>query len=346
MSGAIIMGGRALLRFGIESKRISSDEYRSLSKEIKNILNETKHNIIPSHRDKETFGDMDIVYTGVPFTKESILELFPKTKALSKNGNVLSLEYKDFQIDLIYSSREYFESSLNYASFPDLGNLIGRIFHKIGAKYGHRGLDLIIRLDENQHVLSEINLTKSIDEILPLIGLSVEKFKNGFDSLEDIFQYVASSSFFDPDIYLFHNRNHKSKIRDKKRMAYNRFLEWIKSQNPPAHYHFPEKSERGGYNIREPFYSEIIVPAFPWIEEFVAKMITSFELRQELKKIYNGKIVSEMTGLSGKELGVFMKKYGLNNSIWSDEEISYWIKNKVYLFNLVAKSFENHTSEI
>ena len=171
------MGGRALLKFGIESKRIPLDEYQSLSGEIKNILNKTTHNIIPSHRNKETFGDMDIVYTGVSFTKESILELFPKTKALSKNGNVLSLEYKDFQIDLIYSSEEYYESYLNYAAFPDLGNLAGRIFHKIGVKYGHRGLDLVVRLDENQHVLSEINLTKSIDEILPLIGLSVENSK-------------------------------------------------------------------------------------------------------------------------------------------------------------------------
>ena len=128
-------------------------------------------------------------------------------------------------------------------------------------------------------------------------------------------------------------------------MTYNRFLEWIRTENPPANYHFPEKSEKGGYNIREPFYSEIIVPAFPWIKESVAKMIHSFELRQSLKKIYNGQVIYEMTGLHGKELGGFMKKYGLNSSSWNDEEIQFWISHKEDLMNLVARSFEDYQNE-
>ena len=94
-----------------------------------------------------------------------------------------------------------------------------------------------------------------------------------------------------------------------------------------------------------PFYSEIIVPAFPWIEESVAKMIRSFELRQSLKKIYNGQIIFEMTGLHGKELGSFMKNYGLSTSPWSDEEIQFWISHKENLMNLVARSFEDYQNE-
>ena len=344
------MGGNALKN--TFTRRYSADEYYKIIPEVELILQDeykTRVAALPSYRDKADFGDADIlleknVSTSGLNDKEIIQRLFGPNEIVV-NGNVISFDYKQLQIDVIRVGSENFESSLAYYSHSDLGNLIGRIFHKIGVKYGHQGLDLVVRLDENQHVLSEINLTKSIDEILPLIGLSVKKFKSGFDSLEDIFLYVASSSFFDPDIYLFHNRNHAAKIRDKKRMAYNRFLEWIQTENPPAMFQFQEKSEKGGYNIREPFYSEIIVPAFPWIEESVAKMIVSFELRQNLKKVYNGQVIYEMTGLHGKELGTFMKKYRLNASSWSDEEIQYWLKNIAFLLNLVKNSFEDYRNE-
>lgn len=44
-------------------------------------------------------------------------------------------------------ANEHFNTSLEYLNWNDLGNLIGRIAHKFGLKYGHKGLLYIIKND-------------------------------------------------------------------------------------------------------------------------------------------------------------------------------------------------------
>jgi hypothetical protein len=189
-----------------------------------------------------------------------------------------------------------------------MSNLLGRQHHKLGVKLGHKGLSIIIRPNDNpDHILEDIHLTSDYGVALDIIGLSMEEYLQGFNTLEDMYQFVCKSNYFDPDIYLLDNRNHTSRIRDRKRSSYNGFLTYIKENNIPATYSFKNKTERGGYNIREPYYSELILPRFPWLSDRIMELQTKFEVVQQFKTLYNGKMVSSLTGLQGKELGAFMK---------------------------------------
>jgi hypothetical protein len=331
------MGGNALKNH--ETRRYAKDEYLSLERRIfldfKDLF-DTYPLQIPYFSFKDSFGDMDLIITAnelPPNWKQILIDFYDLDESMyTSNGGVFSFAVENFQIDLI-TAENYLaaEMAVSYFAFNDLGNLIGRIFHKLGMKYGHKGLSLVVRPDDNSHVMNEILLTQDMQIILSILGLSYEKYQSGFEDLEDIFRYVASSRFFDPDIYLFHNRNHKAVIRDKKRSTYNGFLEWIRHKNPPTHFNFEEKSEHGGYNIREPFYSEIVVPNFPWVESQVERLIYHYKQVQKAKEKINGLFIREITGLEGKELGEFIQ--------WADLNPSTWVIEDVELFNRIVTRY-------
>jgi hypothetical protein len=344
------MGGNI---FKDETRRYSREEYlvaeRTVLAKIRWLFGVTPYTI-PYYHVKESFGDMDLILPVDKITsdwKNQLIELFDLSKnQYSSNGNVFSFVYNQFQIDIITAKDDNAaKMAVAYFSYNDLGNLIGRIFHKLGLKYGHKGLSLVVRPDDNQHVLQEILLTRDMKAIFPIIGLSYDEFQNGFENLEDVFKFVAKSTFFDPEIFLFHNRNHKAVIRDRKRATYNSFLNWIKETNPSANYSFENKDERGGYNIREPFYSEIVVPVFPWVKDIVNDLITRYELVKKAKERIDGLIIREITGLEGKDLGEFIQKFDLSPSQWSNVELQKFLKISAKYPELVRVTVELCFSE-
>jgi hypothetical protein len=221
----------------------------------------------------------------------------------------LSIGYKNFQIDLIATKPEHLLASLTYFSYNDLGNLIGRMGHKLGLKFGHQGVSIIVRgNDRTDHILKEIVLTHDLKHAFEILGLDFQKFLVGFDDLEDIFQYVASSKYFDPEIYSLEHRSHTSRTRDKKRATYSAFLKWVEDTNPATNHSFAEKSELGGYSIREPYYTSEVLTRWPHVKAEVEALIAAHKLDTAFKKVYNGTLVSLCTGLTDKELGGFMSK--------------------------------------
>jgi hypothetical protein len=307
------MGGQA---FGDLTRRYDRDEYEKFSNRVLSHLHSLFPDVtvleIPFYFEKQTFGDMDILVESDNLPNNWVEKLisFYKLKegSYQKNSNVFSFVYRQFQIDLIVTSSKYIRSSYYYFAYNDLGNLIGRISHKMGLKIGHKGLSIILRDPENDnHQLGEIELTQDFFKGLEIIGLDGKRYNNGFDNLEQIFEYVASSHYFDPEIYLLHNRNHAAKIRDRKRKTYSEFLDWCASSGATANYKWPEVSDRGGYNIREPWFTDVICAHFPEAKQKVDAIIAQYEMDKKFKEKFNGKIVMELTGLQGKELGEFMK---------------------------------------
>ena len=68
-----------------------------------------------------------------------------KPKAALLNSNVFSFELDGHQVDLIFTEKKFYESALVYFANNDFSNLIGRIAHKHGFKYGHCGLVYVMR---------------------------------------------------------------------------------------------------------------------------------------------------------------------------------------------------------
>jgi len=126
-----------------KTKRIDLVEYNELCDDIKIKLNTMykTFEVIPAYINKKTFGDIDVlVLSNEGNNYNNIINLF-NPEDIHNNNPIITIKYKDVQIDFILcNSIELFNSSLFYFSYNDLGNLLGRIYHKFGIKFGHDGL--------------------------------------------------------------------------------------------------------------------------------------------------------------------------------------------------------------
>lgn len=256
--------------------------------------------IIASYHSKESFGDLDLIVIAEPIA--IIKELEYHGYDFSKNGNVISLAYPlehglYFQVDVIcVDTYEELCSCANYYAYNDLGNLIGRLYHSIGLKYGHDGVTLVER--DGDKVLFEMSLCQDMQKILQGVGLDYDTWVRGFDTLEDIFAYVKSSIYFHPSIYLLENRNNTARVRDRKRPTYTAFLQHISETCSD----YPEYAKPNKLALK-PF----LLKYFGKQAEFQACMHQALN-KKALSAKFNGHIVSDLTGYEGKELGECMAK--------------------------------------
>jgi hypothetical protein len=202
---------------------------------------------IPCYRQKADFGDIDLLIERPvgdpgrmgPHLWEALGKQFHGTEchhngpAWSWGARWSATEESAVQVDLIFVSPEEYECSLRYYSWNDLGNLMGRVAHEMGLVYGHRGLLLPVRT--GTHLLDKVILTHDMDKAAQFLGYDPAPLHQGFDTLEEMFAYAASSEFFHPDLYALEHRSHTARTRDRKRSSYRGFLEWVHSRPLASH---------------------------------------------------------------------------------------------------------------
>lgn len=331
------MGGNALKQY--ENKRLDKFRYFLLvSKFARRFHHEFGFEpvLIPAYKHKPSFGDADFLIDSSqlpPNWTAQLIYTFDLTDAqYTKNGTCVSIGWNHFQFDLIVTPHDEMDSAYFYFSYNDFGNLIGRIGHKLGIKIGHRGLSLVVRRET--HILKEIFFSKNAKDALDILGLNPEIYDRGFNNLEDMFAYVASSKYFDPWIYSLEHRSATSRVRDKKRATYSAFLKWVAETHPKQNHSFENKSELGGYSIRLPYYYSEVISRWPWVEQEVNEVIADFELNQKFKEVYNGEIVTQLTGYTGKTLGAFMAQM---KPKLTQENKAKWVKSPILVeMNVVS----------
>src|SRR5699024_5199762 len=101
-----------------------------------------RYHVVPAYRSKPDFGDVDIVVAsdGLPDDWQERLIRALGSRAHVSNGPVFSLEYDRFQVNILLQSESNFDFASRYFAWNNLGNLIGRIAHHLGFKFGHDGL--------------------------------------------------------------------------------------------------------------------------------------------------------------------------------------------------------------
>ena len=307
------MGGNALSKPGV---RLNKSDYLSLRDEVLNTLAPLvcDAEITSAYGSKESFGDMDIVIRATPeqwqyITRNPIVAL--REVERFKNSNILSFGIDHprgmFQIDLINAGFDVhdYQNHLHYLDYNDLGNLFGRIFHKLGFKYGQTGLLYVVR-PTNDHVIGEIKVC-NLWEALVHAEFNSELYAE-FDTLEDIFNFVLSSPYFHPDIYLFDNLNAKSRVRDKKRATYNAFLQWLRDNNiqrAPIDYDVLKKS-----------FTQKMFDLYPEFKQKYDKLMSEYTETQKNKEKFNAEMIWDIKpSLRGKELGMFIKNFRYKNNI-------------------------------
>jgi len=282
---------------------------------------------IQSIGSKETFGDLDIVYSSTqPFNIKSFLENHIKILGDSKNWNINSLAIETvagpFQVDFIRVQPQEFDFALAYFNYNDLGNLLGRVFHKAGFKLGWDGLRYVVRNPEcNTHILDEIVVTLDWENALEFMGYE-NYYEKEFNTLEDLFLYTASSPYFNREIYLLENRNNTARTRDRKRPTYNAFLKWLDSEGTMIE--LPQFDWSFKLLIRRIFL-EKAKGMFIGFEDKLIKIDKEMERQKLIHSKFNGNLVREWTGLEGMDLGIVIEKF--KNQFISKEEFERVILN-------------------
>ena len=334
------MGGKALKGENTITRRYERAEFDTISVELMNMLKpDFKRVAMPLfYNNKESFGDADILLSMEGFNgnmRDYITDKF-KPNEIFHNGNCWSFDYKELQVDLITVSAEDFDTNEMYLSYNDLGNFIGRIAQGFGLKYGQEGLWM-------EHYFKGMNIaripiSKNYPDIFKFLGLSYERYQQGFDELEDIFEYIATCKFFNWKMFQMDQLNKINRDRNLKRKSYMTFLEWMDANvaDENHEYQFDKTQEE---------YNKMIAEAFPYANLDLQIRRVEYEYCKSLyiKAKFNGGELMRKYGLQGKELGYAMNgfKVFINNVIGSDTYEDYIINSSIESIYEDFESYKN-----
>jgi len=279
------MGGNALKNCNLH--RRNRPEYKTLEAEVIEKLGSLFSTFrIPRYfDDKADFGDIDILY--IPNEQFSVDEVAKKleSKEHVRNGSINSFEYRDFQVDLIRTDLTEIELSYAYFSWSNFGKLIGIVCAQYDLSFGHTGLWYNIMFDDADQ--RKILLSQDTNMIFDFLGLNYNTFKNGFKTESDMFRYVSGCRLYHRSIFLDEKNNTFPKKRSE---TFGNFANAINDDGLPI----PK------LDLME------ALKYFSKVDDYTT-VLNEYNRNKTIKQRFNGKIVSEITGLQERRLGEFMK---------------------------------------
>lgn len=309
------MGGKA---FGFDAKRMSKTEYNFVLEKMlrkiqssQDVSGDIAEGVI-SVKDKDSFGDIDILIMKDKFSFERFWNMHNKDfVGFKKNGGVISLlDFENRQIDLILTDIGIFGTHFDYLAYNDLGNFVGRLARAVGLKYGHDGLSLVVRdPSDSNRIINIIKVSENTGVIYKLLGLSIPK---SFNSMQDVYSFIMSSKYYHKDSFLLEKQSGKARVRDKKRKSYRGMLEYIKENDTSS-------TERRKYTT---FETLSLLPDN--VKLRYIDIVSEHDQKKYESSLFNGNIVMDVTGLRGKELGIFMA------SIRGKVDLSSDVKSQVF----------------
>lgn len=282
------MGGKAL---GIETVRLNQKEFVLFEKEVVNILKNKFEHVYPTvyYKTKESFGDLDIIVPRpVPSDIKEWLSKNFNSKKIVHNGESLqnavtvSFEYKNFQVDLIFNHPENLEIARFYYSQNDLQNYVGRIASEYQLKFGFNGL----------HYKGRIFISRDCRKIYEFLGFSYNLYLKGFETLNDIFDFIITSKNFSNYIYFYENLDHVNKSRNKKRPNYQKFLDYLTDNNINATVKYPTEQE--AINLIDAYFPEANLK-WKLSEEFNLNI-----MQEKVRTMLNAQIVNDFLNLNNE----------------------------------------------
>lgn len=276
--------------------------------------------VIPCYFEKDSFGDLDFLTTD---NHVAVIEKLKKADDVEivgkvKGGNCTSyairfnsISPKAFQLDIIHVDESVFNFALHYFSFNDLGNFIGRIASAARIKFGFDGMfrkvylnnhgDIIpvyslkeqqSQANDNSHstvvTKTEVLLTCDFFTALDFLGFDIERYKQGFATLDEIFEFVYQSKYFKESYFSLDNRPADMRARDKKRANYGLALDY-----------FAEKGEKTSFHLLPD--DEVINQVFPHSLEEMLELQKQIKIQTKIKEsISSKKIVKSL--LSGEAI--------------------------------------------
>lgn len=289
------MGGKA---FGFEAKRMEKDEYEdTLALNLARINSSQHYNGmgkgVISYSNKETFGDIDILVPSEHFSFDKFWDKHKfRYKDFKRNGSVISLlDKQDRQIDIITTPLDIYNIHYNYLAYNDMGNFIGRIAKSLNLKYGHDGLSMVVRYKgDATRKIGVIPISTDVQYIYDLLDIPYRCY----DTMEQIYKDIMSSKYYHKDSFLLEKQSHHARVRDRKRKSYHGMLNYIKDNDTST-------EPRRNYSIEE----TLSMLPIEVTEKYIS-ITAEYDKKMYEKTLFNGNIVSDVTGLKSKELGLFI----------------------------------------
>lgn len=271
------MGGNLFKK----SIRISKKEY---SRIVEYFLNNTINffGILDTSIEapwKEDYGDVDFLYhQGGSVDWEKLRNIAPYTE-ISVNGPTTSILFEG-KYHLDFKKTKSMEYLKWLDSYGGIHNIIGSSLKKQSMKLSTTGIYY-------QNDTIKIHLTYDFTTILKFLDLDYQKFKKGFNTRGELYDYILSCP-----LVSISSANKKMK-RNFKRPIFVDFFDYI---------------DRLKITFNPTMYNPIeIMTFFGKLKEY-NMILEEIRINKKIKKYFNGRYISEFTGKSGLILGVFMKK--------------------------------------
>ncbi|MDO8414837.1 MAG: hypothetical protein Q7S87_01350 [Agitococcus sp.] len=323
------MGGNALKN--CVTRRYTAEEYYPLEAAVLARLQEffPSKRVAPilAYRNKASFGDMDILLESpVPDVdlRDALASMFQPKELVSEgylhglrmpNGQLqhrdavglvgavpefnetgcISFEHHEFQVDVLCTPTRYFDFCNHYYNYNDLGNLCGVLAKSLGVTLGFDGLWLKVK--EGTQFFGKVLLTEDYHEALEFLGYDVTRYRQGFDAIEDMFDFVQANPYFDSALYMLENRANRSRTRDVKRPTYIAFLARLRAALPHGNVGYMQPNEA---LCR-------IYTAFPHAQAEHKALLATKGQKSQARQLFSGETFKAITGLEGKSLGILME---------------------------------------
>jgi len=300
-SGFEIMGGNALK--STDTYRISKREFRATKRKfVDHVLNSDlnpEFKFVKSYHNKQSHGDIDVLIKKGTVDKWDLVDSFDPNET-HNNGDVVSLDWKTpngvpFQLDLVFTSPGHWDMQKTFAAFNGLGNLMGKIARFQRFKYGFQGLRYTAYYDSDTRSvkLGEWVLSRDPEQVFEFLGFDWGRFQSGFDELEDVFEYVVDSTYFNYGCFMPKNLNAGQRHRDTKRSTYMKWMDYLQTI-PRVELERPSREK--AVERAESFFGVNL-------QEKIESAREARDWRQKAHETFNGNVAMDHFDLKGRELG-------------------------------------------
>lgn len=229
------------------------------------------------------------------------LELALDFERCANTYSYLLFDYS--HVDIIAVKAKDFHIQSFLYDYDDFGWLVQRCLEKHNSYFL---FDDGLYTKYHAHYISHmIYLTNDLKTILGICQLDYDVYKNGFETYDSMFKYIADCPIFDQSLFELKNMPKRTAAKFKKHILYRKLNKFMDK-----------------YDIPEVMPGKLIYPSMMFEKEIE----TTIELIEnqrnaviKLKNHFNGNIVSSVTGMTHpKDLGNFMK---IIRAKYTDEEL-------------------------
>ncbi|KAJ6544808.1 hypothetical protein DFH09DRAFT_990326 [Mycena vulgaris] len=294
--------------------------------------------------EKEDHGDLDFLVCeplkGVEVPHEEVQAVLNAKHVVPMPGNrtssyALPVEKGEwaeaenqemyYQVDVhVCSDKAEWERIHFFHGYGDLGMIMGLIARNKGLALGSKGLKV------PNVPRTPFDLTESMDEIMQYMGLSMERWKAGFQTKQEVFEWVGTSSLF--DLARFQTEGQGIKKVKPERKMYAQFVQWAKEQKQ----HLGDPESESPDMLDKAGQIQHALKYFGKKEEFDALAREDAE-KARLKEGFNGTKVREWTGLSEKQ--------------WKElkatmDQVRAWVGGEVGILKIIDEQGEEGIKEL